>query len=188
MLRIRVPSARSDEDLIEAAAAGDGQALSALYDRYAAAVYALALGIVRNPEAAKEVTQEVFLSFWRRPGRFDRSRGSGRAWLLSLAHHRAVDVLRRNRVRHANSLTEEAAASDEDWTEEVVRSLEGARVREALAALPEAQREALVLAYYGGLTQREIAERLGIPLGTVKTRMRDGLLRLRALLGGGRDT
>ncbi len=188
MLRIRVPSARSDEELIEAAAAGDGQALSALYDRYAAAVYSLALRIVRNPEAAKEVTQEVFLSFWRRPGRFDRSRGSGRAWLLSLAHHRAVDVLRRTRVRQAASLSEETAGSSEDWTEEVVTALESARVREALEALPPSYREVLVLAYYGGLTQREVAERLGIPLGTVKTRMRDGLLKLRSLLGGGRDT
>lgn len=188
MLRSRVASARSHEELVQAAGAGDDQALAALYDRYAAAVYSLALGIVRNREVAKEVTQEVFLSCWKRPGRFDPGRGSARAWLLSLAHHRAVDALRRARLRRSDPLPEEAATLDEDWTDGVVSALEGARVREALAALPEAQRQVLVLAYYGGLTQREISERFGIPLGTVKTRMRDGLIKLRSLLGGGRDT
>ncbi len=187
MSRMRAPDGRSDEDLIEAALAGEAQALAALYDRHAAAVYALARGILRSPEAAQEVVQEVFLSVWRRPGVFDRSRGAGRAWLLSLAHHKAVDALRRSRVRRANPLEEELAGSGEDWTDRVLAGLEGARVREALRALPDAQREVLTLAYYGGLTQREIAGRLGIPLGTVKTRMRDGLLKLRALLGGGRD-
>ena len=171
------------ERLVEQIREGDEAAFAALYDRYARQVFSLALGIVREPEVAEDVTQEVFLALWRGAARFDPRRGNPEAWILTLAHHRSVDALRRRRVRQTEPLSDATAAAD-DPVEEAVRALQSAQVRTALAALSPAQREALTLAYYGGLTQQEIARRLALPLGTVKTRMRDGLLRLRALLRG----
>jgi len=121
---------------------------------------------------------------WQNARTFDPSRGSFAAWVMSLAHHKAVDRLRRLRVRRTEA-ADETTPDAVDVVEEVVRLLESERVRTALKTLPLGQREVIVLAYYGGLTQREIAQRLGIPLGTVKTRTRDGLLRLRTILSAG---
>lgn len=184
--RLRRTSSRgeTDEALLGRVRQKDPEALGALYERYARQVYGLALGMLRDPGAAEEITQEVFLSVWQNARTFDSSRGSFAAWVMSLAHHKAVDRLRRLQVRRtepANETTPDAV----DVVEEVVRLLESERVRKALQALPQDQREVIVLAYYGGLTQREIAQRLGIPLGTVKTRTRDGLLRLRTILSAG---
>lgn len=178
----RTPSREAtDEALLERVRRKDPDALATLYDRYARQVYGLALGLLRDPGAAEEITQEVFFSVWQRAGTFDPSRGSFAGWVMSLAHHKAVDRLRRLRVRKTEA-ADEATPDAVDVVEEVLRLLESERVRKALQALPPGQREVIVLAYYGGLTQREIAERLGLPLGTVKTRTRDGLLRLREAL------
>lgn len=184
--RLRRTSSRgeTDEALLGRVRQKDPEALGALYERYARQVYGLALGMLRDPGAAEEITQEVFLSVWQNARTFDPSRGSFAAWVMSLAHHKAVDRLRRLRVRRTEA-ADETTPDAVDVVEEVVRLLESERVRTALKTLPPGQREVIVLAYYGGLTQREIAQRLGIPLGTVKTRTRDGLLRLRTILSAG---
>ncbi len=160
---------------------GDYRAFEVLYDRYGGPVYSLAAKMLRDPRAAEEVAQEVFLAIWRGASDFDPNRGSARAWILSLAHHKSVDAVRRHRLRVTEPLAETMTA-DADVAGDATRSVEEAQVRKALEALSDGQREAIVLAYYGGYTQHEIAERLGVPLGTVKTRMRDGMLRLRAAL------
>lgn len=175
-------AAGDDGDLLARVARSDADALGVIYDRYGAAVYSLAQGLLRDPQAAQEVTQDVFLAIWRDAGTYDVQRGSPRAWILALAHHKSVDALRRQR-RHADvELADTMTGDDPDVVSETLRRLEGEHVRRALVSLPLDQRTALVLAYYCGYTQREIADRLGVPLGTVKTRMRDGLLRLRAML------
>ena len=174
------------ERLLLQVAGGDEQAFAELYRRVAPAVFGLVGKVVRNPAQAEEVTQEVFVELWRGAGRFDPGRGTARSWIMTCAHRRAVD-----RVRSA----ERAARRDElagrrdqgrpydEVAERVETGLEHEHVRRSLDALTELQREALVLAYYGGHTQREIAELLGVPVGTVKTRLRDGLIRLRDHLG-----
>ncbi|MBI2122674.1 MAG: sigma-70 family RNA polymerase sigma factor [Armatimonadetes bacterium] len=154
-----------------------------LYDRYGRPVYSLAMGMLRDAGGAQEVTQEVFLSIWRQAAEFDPSRGNARSWLLALAHHKSVDAVRRGRMRAAEPL-QETKTSDLDVVDEALRRVEQGRVREALVRLPAEQREAIVLAYYGGYTHQEIAGRLGIPLGTAKTRIRDGMIRLRGTLAG----
>jgi len=171
------------ERLVMRVREGDERAFAALYDRYARQVFSLALGILREPEVAEDVTQDVFLALWQGAARFDPRRGTLEAWILTLAHHKSVDALRRRKVRQVEPLSD-AVAGPDDPVEEAVRALQSAKVREALASLSAAQREVLTLAYYGGLTQQDIARLLALPLGTVKARMRDGLLRLRALLRG----
>jgi len=160
----------------------DRRAFETLYDRYGGAVYALAVRMLRDRQAAEEIAQEVFLAIWRGARDFDPARGNGRSWILSLAHHKSVDAVRRQRLRSTEPLSETMTA-DEDVAQEALRGVAGADVRRALTALSDGQREAIVFAYYGGYTQQEIARRLGVPLGTVKTRMRDGMLRLRTALG-----
>ncbi|TLZ77962.1 MAG: sigma-70 family RNA polymerase sigma factor [Methanobacteriota archaeon] len=162
----------------------DATAFETLYDRYSRAVYSLALRMLGNPQAAQEVAQEIFLHIWRGAGEFIPARGSARSWVLSLAHHRSVDALRRQRVRTVEPLAEgdRSEGGGADVVEQVLRGVEGATVRSALMTLSAEQREAIVLAYYGGYTQQEIANRLKIPLGTVKTRIRDGMQRLRVQL------
>ncbi len=159
----------------------DSRAFETLYDHYGGAVYSLAVKMLRDPKVAEEVTQEVFLAIWRGARDFDPRRGSARVWILSLAHHKSVDVVRRQCLRSTEPLSETMTA-EADVTHEALRSVAGDQVREAMASLSEGQREAIVYAYYGGYTQQEIAKRLGVPLGTVKTRMRDGMLRLRTVL------
>jgi RNA polymerase sigma-70 factor, ECF subfamily len=174
------------EDLLTLVAGGDERAFAELYQEVAAAVFGLVSKVVRNPAQSEEVTQEVFVELWRTASRFDPARGTARSWIMTCAHRRAVD-----RVRSA----ERAARRDDlagrrdqgrpydEVAEQVETSLERERVRSSLDALTTLQREAVVLAYYGGYTHREIAELLGVPAGTVKTRLRDGLIRLRDQLG-----
>jgi RNA polymerase sigma-70 factor (ECF subfamily) len=173
-----------DDVLLARIARSDTGALEMLYDRYGRPVYSLARSLLRDAQAAEEVTQDVFLDIWRAAQTYDAQRGSPRTWILALAHHKSVDALRRRRSA-AMQLSETMTGDDPDVADvvaETLRRLEGERVRRALAVLSEEQRTALVLAYYGGYTQREIAERLQVPLGTIKTRMRDGLSRLRSTL------
>jgi RNA polymerase sigma-70 factor (ECF subfamily) len=174
------------EALIAKVAAGDQHAFSELYDLLAARVYGTVLAVVRDPAQSEEVTQEVFVDIWRHAGRYDRTRASVRGWAVTIAHRRAVDRVRSeqssrqrdDRVGRQELVNPESAPGDE-----LVERLERGRAAEALSLLTDAQREVIVLAYYDGLTQTQIAERLGVPLGTVKTRARDGLLRLRERLG-----
>jgi RNA polymerase sigma-70 factor (ECF subfamily) len=147
------------------------------------------LRVVRNPAQADEVTQEVFLDIWRQSARFDPQRGSALSWMLTIAHRRAVD-----RVRSAQATTERDSAwvaenqdtPHDSTAERAERSLDAQRVRNALDALTDTQRGAVELAYFGGYTHTEVAGLLDIPLGTAKTRIRDGLIRLRDSLGGAR--
>jgi RNA polymerase sigma factor (sigma-70 family) len=181
----------SDGVLVRRLTDGDNSALEALYDRYVRPAFALARRITGDPVFAEEVVQEVFLALWRDPAKYDPQRGGFPSWLLAATHHKAVDAVRREqtvRSRRA-SLADEAdyytaaGAGDLPPVEDAAwAGLRGERVRKALSALPPPQREALVLAYYAGYTQSEIAERTGVPLGTVKTRMLAGMRRLRLLL------
>jgi RNA polymerase sigma-70 factor (ECF subfamily) len=174
------------EDLLEQVARGDQHAFELFYGQVAGSVYGLVRRIVRDPAQSEEVTQEVLVEVWRTATRFDPTRGSARSWALAMAHRRAVD-----RVRSAQS----AAARDDragrdaqqraydEVAEQVETRLEQEQVRRGLTTLTDLQREAVTLAYYGGYTYREVAELLDVPLGTVKTRLRDGLIRLRDYLG-----
>ncbi len=170
-----------EKGLLERVAAGDVTSFAALYDRYSRPVYSLARRMLGDPQAAQEVTQEVFEGIWRGAGAFAPGRGTARTWILALAHHKSVDAIRRQRTRAAEPLAE-SQVDDSDVVAQALQRIEGAEVRAALAGLSEPQRAAVVLAYYGGYTQQEIAHRLGVPLGTVKTRIRDGLQRLRERL------
>jgi RNA polymerase sigma-70 factor (ECF subfamily) len=181
--RHRAPDEIEDRQQLASIARRDSRAFESLYDRYSRSVYSLALGMLRDPATAQEVTQEVFLSIWRQAAEFDPSRGTARSWVLALAHHKSVDAVRRRRLRATEPL-EETQASDLDTVDETLRRLEQGRVREALVRLPAEQRQAIVFAYYGGYTQQEVAKRLSIPLGTAKTRIRDAMVRLREALVG----
>jgi len=167
-------AAPSDVQLVARCADGDEGALAELYDRFGRAAYALALRIVRDGTAAEDVVQEAFLDLWRSAARFDPARSRPASYLLTFVHRRAVDV-------------EDIAsrASTDDVPASLVASEQGASVRRALADLPAPQRQVLELAYFSGLSQSEIAEHLGEPLGTVKSRTHVALSRLRELLGEG---
>ncbi len=168
-------------------ARADADAFGVLYDRYGGSVYSLAVGILRDPQVAQDVTQDVFLGIWRGAAEFDPRRGTARAWIFAVAHHKTVDAVRRQRRRAMEPLGE-LIVHGRDVVAEVIQRLESRRVQDALMVLSVEQRAAIVLAYYGGYTQQEIAERVGAPLGTVKTRMRDGLHRLRSTLGRAEET
>jgi RNA polymerase sigma-70 factor (ECF subfamily) len=177
----------ADETLLERVAGGDPDALSELYERYRTVTYSVALKITANPSAAEDVVQEAFLGVWRNASRYVSARGSVKTWILAIVHHRAIDSLRRRRP------TSELPESDAppptslvlpDIWPEVAGRLDRDAIAAALATLSPIQREALELAYYGGLTQQEIAARTGAPLGTVKSRVRLGLLAMRAALTG----
>ena len=179
------PSEPSDLSLLQALTAHDLSALSALYDRYGRVAYSLAHRILGEPEAAEDVVQEAFLAAWKGAGTFRAERGNVRGWLLSIVHHRSVDLLRRRTAfRPAPLEAADRMPADVDVAEEAARNLEGGTVRAALGALPEAQRRTLELAYFGGYTQSELAELMGVPLGTVKGRMRIGLQKMRRALAG----
>ena len=174
-----------DEALLALAAREDEEALAALYDRYSRVAYGLALRIVRDQALAEDALQEAFLAVWRTAGSFRAERAKPSTWILTLVHRRAVDVVRREERRRAAPLAEGAEEPDEralPADEEIVLTDRRRLVQEALRQLPAEQREALELAYYGGLTQSELAERLSVPLGTIKSRMFTGLRRLRDLL------
>ncbi|MGH2810626.1 MAG: sigma-70 family RNA polymerase sigma factor [Actinomycetota bacterium] len=180
----RVPEP-DDRSLLAGIAKGDQLAFEMLYDRYSAAAFGVAWKICGSRSIAEDAVQEAFLSVWRRPGSFNPEKGSVAGYLFGAVHHKAVDA-----VRHEESVRRrELAASveqDEDSGEEPVENawlaLRRDRVRSALDTLSDVQREALELAYFGGLTYREVAEKLGIPLGTAKTRLRDGIMRLRGVM------
>jgi RNA polymerase sigma-70 factor, ECF subfamily len=176
----------ADVDLLKAVARGDEQALAEIYDRYRVILFGLLVRILNSREEAEDVLQEVFLQVWRRASDFDEKRGKPFTWLVTLTRSRGIDRLRslaaRERVAHAG--TREASASISDAAADTFRSEQRGLVNSALAQLPEEQKRTLILAYFDGLTQSEIAAKLGAPLGTVKTRMRTGMTRLRELLAG----
>jgi RNA polymerase sigma factor (sigma-70 family) len=174
----------SDEALVLMAARSEESALAELYDRYGRAAYGLALRVVRDAALAEDAVQEAFLALWRTAAQFVPERSKASTWILTLVHRRAVDAVRREQRRRADTLEhapEPASAGGVD--EDAWLRLQRERVQEALRTLPDAQREALELAYYGGFSQSELAERLGQPIGTIKSRMFAGLSRLRELLG-----
>ncbi|MGJ6981671.1 ECF RNA polymerase sigma factor SigK [Aestuariimicrobium soli] len=173
-------------DLLTRASGGDEQAFGELYDRTSARVYGLVLRVLRGPDLAAEVVQEVYLEVWRQSARYRSEAGSVMAWMCTIAHRRAVDRVRSvqkqtDRDQRWHRLTD-AEQNDEVWTT-VERGLDAEQVREGLTALTPVQREAVTLAYYRGWSQTQIADRLGLPLGTTKSRIRDGLARLRDVLG-----
>ncbi len=171
-----------DELLIARLARGDESALAELYDRYGAPAYRLALRILRDASLAEDAVQDAFLGAWRTAAAFDPRRGSASTWLLTLVHRRAVDVVRREQRRRTEPIDDAPIASGDETDEAVVVLDERRRVQAALEVLTPNEREAIELAYYGGLSQSEVAERLGVPLGTVKSRMFAGLARLRDAL------
>lgn len=172
----------SDEALVALVARGDDRALAELYDRLGRVAYGLALRIVRDRALAEDVVQDAFLAVWRSASRFLAERGRARTWVLMLVHRRAVDLVRREEPRRGEPLESVPAETGEATEDEAWLRLERERVHSALRRLPDPQREAIELAYFGGFTQSELAERLGEPLGTIKSRMFAGLARLRELL------
>jgi RNA polymerase sigma factor (sigma-70 family) len=172
----------SDEALLALASRSDEGALGELYDRYGRVAYGLALRILRDRALAEDAVQEAFLAVWRSAGSFLAEQGKPSTWILTLVHRRAVDLVRREERRRAEPLDELVQPTGEATDEEAWLRAQRQVVQEALRKLPAEQREALELAYYGGFTQSELAERLGQPLGTIKSRMFTGLKRLRELL------
>lgn len=173
----------SDEALLSLVASSDEDALAALYDRFGRIAYGLALRILRDPALAQDAVQEAFLGVWRNADRFLAERAKASTWILTLVHRRAVDLVRREDVRRGEPLERAPEPADPRTAEdEASLGFQRRLVQEALSQLSPEQREALELGYYGGLTQSELAERLGQPLGTIKSRMFTGLSRLRDLL------
>jgi RNA polymerase sigma-70 factor (ECF subfamily) len=180
------PGTGALEALLDRVSRGDQQAFEAVYSVVAGPVLGLVRRLLRDPAQSEEVAQEVLIEVWRCAARFDRDRGSAMSWIMTLAHRRAVD-----RVRSAQASTDRerrAAVRDhtpafDEVSEQVERRLEREQVRRCLSSLTELQRESVMLAYYRGCTYQETADLLGAALGTVKTRLRDGLIRLRDCLG-----
>ena len=175
----------SDEELLKRIAAGDEEALVTLYDRYGRLVYSLAYQILQDHQLAEEITQDVFTRVWQSAASFDPKKSRFTTWLTSITRNRAIDILRRRRVRGLTGpgeaeLNTAITRADERYSPEY--HLDALAVREALRKLPPDQRKVIELAYFNGMTQREIAEHLQIPLGTVKTRMRLAMMKLRDLL------
>jgi RNA polymerase sigma-70 factor (ECF subfamily) len=173
-------------DLLRLVARGDERAFASLYDLVAPRVYGLALRVLRDPAHAEEVAQEVLVEVWRTAGRYDPERGSATAWIFTIAHRRAVDRVRSeqagaDRVRRIGAASVETPY--DDVVEQATARLDRQQVRRCLAGLTDLQREAITLAYYEGRTYREVAELLDTALPTIKTRIRDGLIRLRDCLG-----
>lgn len=178
----------SDERLVNTLVAGDSRALGMLWDRHARPAYSLALRMLRDPGWAEEVVQDVFLRLWRDPHAYDPSRGDLRRWLLTVTHHAAVDGLRGRRgsarARDAGPEPLEGMYhEEEDPADTAWANLRAERVRAAISELPSAQREVIELAYFEGWSQSEVAKNTGLPLGTVKSRLRMGMKKLRASLG-----
>jgi RNA polymerase sigma factor (sigma-70 family) len=172
----------SDESLLARVARGDDDALGGLYDRFGGVAYGLALRILRDERLAEDAVQDAFLAVWRQAPSFRAERANARTWVLTFVHRRAVDLVRREERRRTEPLEPEAEPATSSTAE--AAELRGRReaVQRALAQLPEEQRRPIELAYYGGLSQTELAERLDEPLGTIKSRMFTGLKRLRELL------
>ena len=172
----------SDEQVLEAVGRGDDDALGVLYDRFGRLAFRLAFRIVRDRALAEDAVQEAFLAVWRSADAYKRERAKPSTWILTVVHRRAVDIVRREQSRRGEPLEVAPEPSAGPADEDAVLRDRRAAVQAALTQLPGEQRQALELAYYGGLTQSELAERLGVPLGTVKSRMFAGLGRLRELL------
>jgi len=173
----------SDEALVALAARAQETALAELYDRYGRPAYGLALRVLRDESLAEDAVQEAFMTIWNTAQRFVPEKGKASTWILTLVHRRAVDVVRREQRRRTEPLDAAAEPGGDAADEEAWLRLQRERVQDALRQLPDQQREALELAYYGGFTQSELADRLGQPIGTIKSRMFNGLARLRELLG-----
>lgn len=175
--------------LLKQSARGDSAAFAELYDATSSRVYGLVLRVVRDPSQAEEVVQEVFLEIWRQSGRYDPERGSALSWMLTIGHRKAVDRVRSAEAATRRDLTYERSnqtIEHDETAEAATAALEARRVRAALAHLTDVQREAIELAYFGGYTHTEVAALLDLPVGTAKTRIRDGLIRLRDKIGVGR--
>jgi RNA polymerase sigma-70 factor (ECF subfamily) len=179
-------AAESFETLLTRTARGDQQAFSELYDRTAARVLGLVKRVLVDHAQSEEVTQEVFLEIWKTAAKFETGRGSAMSWMLTMAHRRAVDRVRASQAGHDRDerIGLRDLETDYDQVSETVEiRIEHERAKRAMAQLTELQREAISLAYYGGLTHSEISKKLAVPIGTVKTRLRDGMIRLRDELG-----
>ena len=170
----------SDAALVAAIRSGKESAMAELYDRYSGVVYSVSLRVLGDTGAAEDVLQEVFLQLWRNPDLFDSSRGNLAPWLAVIARHRAIDALRRRRPE--NDIADIVVSVEPDFAGEAERSRTMEKVRGALQTMPAMQRSALEMAYFEGLTHSEIADKTGEPLGTIKTRIRTGLLSLRKVL------
>ncbi|MGV3711561.1 ECF RNA polymerase sigma factor SigK [Pseudolysinimonas sp.] len=183
------PEAEDDlsiETLLRAVADGDRSAFAEVYDRISSRVMGLVTRLLRDRAQSEEVTQEVFLEIWQQATRFDQNRGSGMAWVLTMAHRRAVDRIRSAQKSHERDVKIGIRDIEREFdgvVETVEIRVENERVKAAMSRLTPLQREAVVLAYYGGYSHSEMADILGIPLGTVKTRLRDGMIRLRDEMG-----
>ena len=188
-VRDPAPAAAPDlsiESLLRSVAGGDRAAFAELYDRTSSRVMGLVIRLLRDRAQSEEVTQEVFLEIWQQAERFDANRGSGMAWVLTMTHRRAVDRIRASQKSHERDLRIGIRDMERDFdgvSEAVEIRVENERVKRAMSRLTPLQREAVILAYYGGYSHSEMAEILAIPLGTVKTRLRDGMIRLRDELG-----
>jgi RNA polymerase sigma-70 factor (ECF subfamily) len=181
-VRTREVAHLSDEALLALIGRGDDEALRELYHRLGGLAYGLAFRILRDDALAQDAVQEAFLGVWRAAGRFTAERAKPSTWVLTLVHRRAVDLVRREERRRAEPLELTPEADTAELSDEPEHLVRREAVREALRTLPPEQREAIELAYYGGYTQSELAERLGQPLGTIKSRMFAGLARLREVL------
>ena len=190
-MRSAEPADARDEDLLQRVGAGDEHAFRELFGRYAAVAHALAFRSVRQAQLAEEIVQEAFLAVWRTPDRYDAARGSVRSWLMGTVHHRAVDAVRREQAqrRRAEQASGLGPGIVEDPVDDVLAAIDLPRerrlVRAALGELPEEQRDVIQRMYFDGLSQSQIAERTGLPLGTVKSRTLLAMRRLRAHLGEG---
>lgn len=183
-----VSEAHALADLLKRSSRGDNEAFAAFYDATSARAFGLAVRVVRDPAQAEEVAQEAFLEVWRTAARFRSDKGSAIGWLLTIVHRKAVDRVRSAEAasRRDTSYHQDNQAVDHDVTAEAAEaSMEARRVRTALEELTAVQREALQLAYFGGYTHTEVASMLDLPVGTAKTRIRDGLIRLRDAMGVG---
>jgi RNA polymerase sigma-70 factor (ECF subfamily) len=184
----RAPVDTSLADLLRLSGRGDESAFAELYDAMAARAYGLAVRVVRDPSQAEEVAQEALLEIWRTASRFDVKKGSAVSWILTIVHRKAVDRVRSAEAssRRDTTYQQQSGTPDHDSTAEAAHaSMEARRVRQALQSLTEVQREALDLAYFKGYTHTEVAAMLDLPVGTAKTRIRDGLIRLRDTMGVG---